>query len=69
MSKDYYDGDKCLDVIRFMTMGAEGEQAFALGNLVKYLYRAGRKSNATYEEDLVKARDYANLLMKGRFYE
>ena len=32
---------------------------FCLGNVVKYLARAGKKEGETREKDLQKARDYA----------
>lgn len=65
----YRDGPvECEDVIAHVTQGVEGERAFCLGNVVKYVYRAGRKSGDPVE-DLDKARDYAHRLVYGRWFD
>lgn len=43
------------DVIR------DWELNFNLGNVIKYVARAGRKQGSTIEEDLMKARQYLNF--------
>jgi hypothetical protein len=40
---------QAIDVIR------EWNFNFALGNVLKYISRAGKKKSASYEEDLIKA--------------
>ena len=34
------------------------------GNVIKYVTRAGRKDTATVEEDLIKARNYIDYMIK-----
>lgn len=70
MSKEYYDGDVCRHVIKYVTSGLDGEQAFAIGNLIKYIYRLGRKGDEEdILQDMAKAKDYVWLALKGDFYE
>lgn len=65
----YKDGQvECEDIIAYVTHGIDGEQAFCLGNLIKYVYRAGRKTEDPWE-DIGKARDYAHRLLKGRWFD
>lgn len=52
MQKDYYNGD---EVMRFISKHGLN---FALGNVVKYVSRAGVKNPETHIEDLEKALDY-----------
>lgn len=52
MGKDYYHGTKVADFIDDMELN------FNLGNVVKYVSRAGRKEGCSKIEDLEKARDY-----------
>ena len=59
---------ECEQIIAFVSDGIEGEQAWCLGNLCKYLYRLGEKTPDPIP-DLVKARDYANMLCKGKWYK
>lgn len=52
MAKEYYNGVTVWDFIDDM------EFNFNLGNVVKYVSRAGRKEGCSKIEDLEKARDY-----------
>ena len=52
MAKDYYNGRLVWDFIEGM------EFNFNLGNVVKYISRAGKKEGNTSIQDLEKARDY-----------
>lgn len=52
MAKDYYNGRLVWDFIEDM------EFNFNLGNVVKYISRAGKKEGNTSIQDLEKARDY-----------
>lgn len=52
--REYYDGDACWQAIEAAGFARE----FDLGNVIKYVWRAGRKEGATQLEDLKKARDY-----------
>lgn len=47
-------GLECIDVIEALDL------PFHLGNALKYIWRAGRKSNATTLQDLKKAAWYLN---------
>lgn len=51
---EYYDGDACLKAIESADLG----EGFHLGNVIKYLWRAGRKGDVF--SDLQKAEDYLN---------
>lgn len=65
----YYKCDddlEVIDVISRVVDGLEGEKAFCLGNVIKYVMRAGRKTSDP-DEDLRKANDYAYRLVKGVF--
>jgi hypothetical protein len=48
--KNHPSGVECITVVEHMT--------FCIGNVVKYLWRAGLKSDVTRVEDLKKARWY-----------
>jgi hypothetical protein len=51
-------GIECIDVVRHMN--------FNLGNVIKYLWRAGLKEEGTTIEDLKKAAWYLNDEIKRR---
>lgn len=66
MSTKYYklnDNLEAMDVIEKVTDGLNGRDAFCLGNIIKYVLRAGKKT-ASIDEDLTKANDYAHQLCK-----
>lgn len=66
MSTKYYklnDNLEVMDVIEKVTDGLNGRDAFCLGNIIKYVLRAGKKT-ASVDEDLTKANDYAHQLCK-----
>lgn len=65
----YYDvqGHEVIDVIRQVTMGLDGFDGFCLGNVVKYVMRAGEKDGEPFESDIRKAHDYAHMLVYGRW--
>lgn len=52
MTKDYYNGTIVWDFIEDM------EFNFNLGNVVKYISRAGKKEGNSKIQDLEKAKDY-----------
>lgn len=60
----YYerDGRECYEAIVIATEGLEGFEAFAVGNVVKYAWRAGLKPGASFEEDMEKCGHYARML-------
>ena len=63
---DYYDGEmEAIDIIKEVTDGIDGEAAFCLGNIIKYVLRAGRKPGA--QDDLRKANNYAHRLVYGEW--
>lgn len=69
MSTKYYklnDNLEVMDVIEKVTDGLNGRDAFCLGNIIKYVLRAGKKT-ASLDEDLTKANDYAHQLCKHRW--
>lgn len=60
---DYYrteSGFECADVIREV-LGRDGFESFCLGNVFKYLWRHGEKSEG--KADLIKARTYLDFLI------
>ena len=66
MKLKYYEGEmEAIDVIRKVTDGIDGEQAFCLGNIIKYVLRAGKKPGAL--DDLDKANNYAHRLVTGKW--
>lgn len=50
---------ECKDIIKVMTEGLDGVDAYYLGNVLKYLYRYGNKNGT---EDLDKAITYIGFL-------
>ena len=60
----YYerDGRECYEAIAIATEGLEGFEAFVVGNIVKYAWRAGLKPGASFEEDMEKCGHYARML-------
>lgn len=66
MSTKYYklnDNLEVMDIIEKVTDGLNGRDAFCLGNIIKYVLRAGKKTTSL-DEDLTKANDYAHQLCK-----
>lgn len=57
--KSYYDGTECWDTIERLNLG------FNLGNVMKYLWRSGRKTPDALK-DLKKARDYLDREIRNR---
>lgn len=53
---------ECKDIISIMTEGLEGEEAYYMGAIVKYLYRYPKKGKAV--EDLNKAKTYIDMIIK-----
>lgn len=53
---------ECKDIIKVMTEGLEGEEAYYMGAIVKYLYRYPKKCKAV--EDLNKAKTYIDMIIK-----
>lgn len=60
---DHYTwkGVECKNVIETMTNGLDGQEAYYVGNVVKYLYRYPKKGTAL--KDLMKARQYLDFLI------
>lgn len=57
-TKEYYGGkDNIYEAIKVIEAW---RVSFNIGNVLKYLCRAGKKPNVTRLEDLLKARDYLN---------
>lgn len=61
MTKDYYVGKTGLQPKQLIK---DFDLNFFLGNVIKYVCRAGRKPNETKLEALVKARDNLNEEIK-----
>lgn len=61
---EHYGGDTVYETIKVLKAWLTPEQfaGFLLGNVVKYLSRAGKKNNEV--EDLKKARWYLDYLVK-----
>ena len=57
-----YKSTECKDIISVMTEGLEGEEAYYMGAVVKYLYRYPKKNNAI--QDLQKAKTYIDMIIK-----
>lgn len=57
-----YKSVECKDIIKVMTEGLEGEEAYYMGAIVKYLYRYPKKGKAV--EDLNKAKTYIDMIIK-----
>lgn len=56
-----WKGVECKTVIETMTNGLYGQEAYYVGNIVKYLYRYPAKG--TPLKDLMKARQYLDFLI------
>lgn len=56
-----WKGVECKTVIETMTNGLDGQEAYYMGNIVKYLYRYPAKG--TPLKDLMKARQYLDFLI------
>lgn len=54
-------GLETIDVIRAFTDGLNGAEAFCIGNVIKYVTRYSNKNGV---EDLKKAREYLNYVIK-----
>lgn len=64
---EYYQGPiDCETIIAYATEGIEGEDAWLLGNIIKYVYRCGRKTVDPWE-DIAKVTDYAHRLVTGKW--
>lgn len=57
-----YKSLECQDIISIMTEGLEGEEAYYMGAIVKYLYRYPKKGKAV--EDLNKAKTYIDMIIE-----
>lgn len=56
-----WKGTECKKVIESMTKGLDGQDAYYVGNIIKYLYRYPKKGTAL--KDLMKARQYLDFLI------
>lgn len=65
----YYDrnGRTCDEAIDIVTRNLCGEDAFNMGCIVKYIWRAGLKPGESFEKDIEKAADYAFKICTGKF--
>lgn len=52
---------ECKTIIESMTKGLDGQDAYYVGNIIKYLYRYPMKGTA--HKDLLKARQYLDFLI------
>ena len=57
-----YKSLECKDIIKVMTEGLEGEEAYYMGAIVKYLYRYPKKGKPI--EDLNKAKTYIDMIIE-----
>ena len=57
-----YKSMECKDIIKVMTEGLEGEEAYYMGAIVKYLYRYPKKGKAV--EALNKAKTYIDMIIE-----
>lgn len=57
-----YKSTECKDIISVMTEGLEGEEAYYMGAIVKYLYRYPKKGKPI--EDLNKAKTYIDMIIE-----
>ena len=53
---NWLSGVECMDVVKHFT--------FTLGNVIKYIWRAGHKSSTTKMADLLKARYYLDIAIE-----
>jgi hypothetical protein len=53
---------ECKDIIKIMTTGLEGFEAYCMGNIIKYLYRYPKKGALL--QDIRKAEEYISMLKK-----
>lgn len=60
---DHYTwkGIECKRVIALMTKGLTGQEAYIVGNIIKYLYRYPKKGSPV--KDVAKAAEYAQMLL------
>ena len=54
-----------IEIIESVIDGLDSKQAFFLGNVIKYVIRAGKKGDI--HEDLAKANNYAHRLCSGHW--
>lgn len=66
---NYYvrNGRTCSEAIRIVTENLSGEHAFIVGNIVKYIWRAGLKPGSSFDEDVRKAANYAFKLCSDKW--
>ena len=53
---------ECKDVIKVMCEGLEGNKAYSMGAIIKYLYRFENKGRSI--EDLKKAKTYIDMIIE-----
>jgi hypothetical protein len=59
----YTTGDiECIEAIESF-LGPSGFRSYCLGQVIKYVWRAGKKSKNDYNIDIEKARFYLNKSM------
>lgn len=58
---DHYDGRKCMEIISEVVKDKPPDEAFCIGNTIKYLYRYNRKKGI---EDVKKAGEYITMLVE-----
>jgi len=60
--KHYHKGGmECIDVINAIVTGMSPQQAYMVGNVIKYLWRCNEKNGV---EDVAKAGKYIDMLLK-----
>lgn len=67
MSYYNYYGVECFDLINLFLRPANHEEGFYLGNVIKYVYRAGLKDKENEINDIKKALDYFDRFFKIAF--
>lgn len=55
-----------IEKIRIVVDGLQGIDAYCMGNIIKYVDRAGKKEDCA-SDDLGKAANYAHYLVYGRW--
>ena len=60
-------GMETIDKIESVVDGLDGIDAYLLGNVVKYVDRAGMKAGTSAQTDLEKANNYAHRLSTGEW--
>src|SRR4030095_8573623 len=64
INPNHYDGDACMRCIANKTQDLRGARAFCIGQAIKYLWRCGRKTGESWDDEVAKALWYLEWLSK-----